>query len=88
MRSTYSLLRCGSAATAPRRRAWYRWGFRRRRVAHLLAEELPPPEDLSRDGLADWILARRKELLSGELDQKISGELAELTSHLQTAGDS
>ena len=42
--------------------AWYRWGVRRRRLAHLLARELPPPEELNSEALADWIVAQRQLL--------------------------
>jgi hypothetical protein len=65
--------------------AWYRWGSRRRRIAHLLASELPPPEDLSRDNLSAWILDKRRELMAGNLDEGLSGELADLIPKLRLA---
>jgi DEAD/DEAH box helicase len=52
--------------------AWARWGFRRRRVAHLLGRLLPPPADMEIEEVANWIQARRRELLAGELDLEAS----------------
>lgn len=70
---------------SPASTAWYRWGFRRRRIAHLLASELPPPDDLSRDDLPAWILDKRRELMASSLDEDLSSELAELVSKLRLA---
>lgn len=72
---------CASPAST----AWYRWGFRRRRVAHLLASELPPPDDLNRDDLPAWILEKRRELMAGTLDEDLPGELADLVPKLRLA---
>jgi hypothetical protein len=72
---------CDSSASM----AWYRWGFRRRRVAHLLASELPPPEDLSRDDLSAWILEKRRELMADSHTEDLPGEIANLIPKLRLA---
>lgn len=54
--------------------AWYRWGVRRRRLAHLLAREFPPPLDVEDQDLGNWVGARRKELLAGELDELLEDD--------------
>jgi hypothetical protein len=53
---------CNDLATT----AWYRWGFRRRRVAHLIARAVPPPAELRGDALANWIAAQRRSLLADD----------------------
>ncbi|HUC00206.1 MAG TPA: hypothetical protein VMS11_10305, partial [Solirubrobacterales bacterium] len=53
---------CDSSASA----AWYRWGFRRRRIAHLLADVVPPPPGLLGEELAQWVIAERRKVLEGE----------------------
>jgi hypothetical protein len=50
----------------PRSTAWYRWGFRRRRLAHLLADVVPPPDGLEGEELAQWIRAERRKVLDGD----------------------
>lgn len=64
---------------------WFRWGFRRRRVAHLLAELLPPPEGIDDADLGAWISEHRRELLSGGLDDRFDEEQMTLIETLRTA---
>ncbi len=65
--------------------AWFRWGFRRRRIAHLLADELPPPDGLSGDNLAKWIIEARLGLMTGETEGLIGPEATQLVSALRFA---
>lgn len=50
---------------------WYRSGFRRRRVAHLLADVVPPPEELEGEELAQWIRVERRKVLDGEYLERL-----------------
>jgi hypothetical protein len=72
---------CDSSASL----AWYRWGFRRRRLAHLLADALPPPIDLGPDDWRGWIGAARGAALGGEFDDGLSEEVRGLLDSLRLA---
>ncbi len=65
--------------------AWYRWGFRRRRLAHLLARVLPPPADIDDQELGAWIAEQRRELLAGQLDDGFDEDEATIVEALRVA---
>lgn len=67
--------------------AWYRWGFRRRRVAHLLATHLPPPDDLPEDDLAGWVRDQRRRLVSGDVPPGLDAEGDRVVAALRTANN-
>ncbi len=72
---------CGSSMSL----AWYRWGFRRRRIAHLLAAHVPPPDGLGGQDLQSWIGAQRRSLLLGEDPPEIDEEEASVLAALRRA---
>jgi hypothetical protein len=64
--------------------AWFRWGVRRRRLAHLLAEYFPPPAETRGDELRDWITTQRREFLNEDASaQQLTTELAQLVEALR-----
>jgi len=65
--------------------AWFRWGFRRRRVARRLADLLPPPEDVDDNDLGLWIAEQRRELLSGGLNETFDEEQTAFIEMLRMA---
>ncbi|MGN6276095.1 MAG: DEAD/DEAH box helicase [Solirubrobacterales bacterium] len=65
--------------------AWYRWGFRRRRIAHMLAAEIPLPGDLSQDDHSEWVTEVRRALLLGNYEGELSPEADELVEALRLA---
>ncbi len=65
--------------------AWYRWGFRRRRLAHLLARAFPPPDGIDDQDLGGWITVQRKQLLAGELNEGVAADEMALLEALRAA---
>lgn len=65
--------------------AWYRWGFRRRRIAHLLAEVAPPPDDAEGEELAQWIRAERRKVLDGDYLDRLDANGVSLVEALVAA---
>lgn len=65
--------------------AWYRWGFRRRRLAHLLAQVLPPPAEVDDQDLGGWVVGQRRELLAGQLDERFEDDQVPLVEALRLA---
>jgi hypothetical protein len=65
--------------------AWYRWGFRRRRIAHLLAAHLPPPEGLEDPELAAWVRNQARRIVRGEDPPGLTDAEALVISSLRRA---
>lgn len=58
--------------------AWYRFGYRQRRAAHVLAKLFPVPEEIATDTeRANWIRESRSESLLGETDLSLIDPLLE-----------
>jgi len=53
---------------SPETLAWYRFGVRLRRPAHLLARAFPPPTGLNDEEHRAWVRQQRQNWLSGNYD--------------------
>jgi len=61
---------------SPQTLAWFRFGIRLRRPAHLLATSFPPPNNLQNDEqLRDWVREQRRKWLNREDENEIRDEI-------------